>query len=292
MLNSVSVVIKNFKSKFLYRYLPKLVDFLTTLSIHKASKKLRDKNVKLLLIDNTVLGHGVTHETAWIDTGKGTWGNADVNTGYMARIPVYSDDDDCEAARSVRYLPGIINLVRRKIISLAQSKELKDEQLTQPVGRFKGYGYFDYSLFKDLEFVSIEDPDYTIVIGSSYFSTPDLTEQRKTRLNSKKDHLYKSLVSVLGPKNSQDAWHIATSEHNDCYCFLTMDFRLIRNVRAQSENQVIKSLRTKILTPEEFGREFGIIPMHTRLFSYNDAEMFVKHDVNWPDSERQKIRKN
>jgi len=65
-----------------------------------------------------------------------------------------------------------------------------------------------------------------------------------------------------------------------------MDFRLIRNVRAQAKNRVVRGLRTKILTPEEFGREFSIPPIPPRIFSYHDASYPVIHQENWPNSKR------
>lgn len=280
MLNAI-------KNKFLYFVLPKIVDFLTTISAQKAARRLKAENAKTLLVDNTVIGHSITHETAWVDTGKSNWGDEEIDTGYMARIPVHADEDEGEAATSVRYLPGIIELAKRKIISFATSLELEDEQLTQPVGRFQGYGLYDLSILRGVKFKTIDDPDYKVAFGSDELSVND---QRKERLRKKlgEDPLYKSLVSVLGPKNSQDAWHIATAEHNGCYCFLTMDFKLMRNIRAQANNKVIKSLKTRIMTPEDFGKEFKICPISPRLFSYHAASYFVEHDKNWPDSKRQK----
>ena len=291
MIHYPRILTRKMKSRFLYQVLPKIVNLLTTLAVSKASKELRTENVKRLLIDNTVLGHSVTHETAWINTGKTRWGDQEIDTGYTARIPVHSDKDKSEAARSVRYLPGVANLAKRGLISLATSQELKDEQWTQPNGRFRGYGICAFSLFGDLKLEIINDPEYSMVIAPSYFGVPSLEAQRRERLESKTDPLYRSLVSVLGPKNSQDAWHIATAEHNNCYCFLTMDFRLIRNVRAQAKNATIESLQTKIMTPEEFGKKYNIIPMNPRLYSYHNADYPVKHDTNWPDSKRQKPRR-
>ncbi|MFH1217775.1 MAG: hypothetical protein V1706_14870 [Pseudomonadota bacterium] len=279
------------KSTTLYKILPNIVNFLTTLSVKKAAIKLRTTNTKRILVDNSVLGHSVTHETAWISTGKQPWGDQKIDTGYTARIPVRSENDTSVIANSVKYLPGIANLAKRGLMLLATSQELEDERFTQPTGRFRGYGICDFSPFSDLKFEMIDDSEGSIVIASSYPGTPSIETQRKKRLESKTDPLYRKLVSVLGPKNSQDAWHIVTAEHNNCYCFLTMDFKLVRNIRAQSKNATIKSLKTKILTPEEFGKELGIIPMSPRLYSYHNADYPVRHDINWPDSKRRKHRK-
>jgi hypothetical protein len=287
MIGSLRKLARSFKSTLRYRFLPGVVDSLTIIATLESSKKLKAANVERVLIDNTVLAHGVTHETAWVDTGKAHCGDIEIDTGYAARIPVHADRDDTDAARSIRYLPGIASLARRGHLTLATSSELQDEQWTQPAGRFRGYGLNDFSLFGDVKFETIKDPQYSVVFGG-YAGLPSVKEQRMKRLEAKGDPLFQELVEVLGPKNSQDAWHIATAEHNHCHCFLTMDFRLIRNVRAQAENQTIKSLRTRILTPEEFGREFSIIPIPPRLFSYHNASFPVIHQGNWPDSKRQR----
>jgi len=284
---------RNLKSTILFIYLPRVVDSLTFIATLKASKKLKAENVERILIDSTVLAHGVTHETAWVDTGKAHWGDIEIDTGYAARIPVHDDRDDRDAARSTRYLPGIASLARRGHLTLATSCELRDEQWSQPVGRFRGYGLYDFSLFGNVKFETIKDPEYSVVYGAhAGLLKPSARAQRLERLEAKSDPLFQELLSVLGPNNSQDAWHIATAEHNHCYCFLTMDFRLIRNVRAQAKNKTIKSLRTHILSPEEFGRRFSIIPIQPRLFSYHNASYPVIHQENWPDSKRHRPKRN
>ena len=285
MINSIHQAIRKIKSAFRYRFLPPFVDRVTTVAMMAADRKRKAEGVKSILIDNTVLAHSVTHETAWVDTGPALWGNVEIGTGYVARIPVHDDLDDRIAVRSVRYLPGIANLARREIITLCTSHELVDETWTQPVGRFRGYGMFDHSLFSNLKLETLEDSGYSMVIGGQS-EFPTLQQQRKRRLESKSDPLYRELISILGPKNSQDAWHITTAERNSCYCFLTMDFKLISNVRAQAKNRVIRTLRTKVLTPEEFGQKFSIPPIPPRLFSYHDASYPVIHRENWPNSER------
>ena len=288
-IKSLSNKIRN---KFNLSFIPAVVNKLTTLATFKASRKIKKSNAYRILIDNTVLFHGITHETAWISTGQKKWGNSTIETGYSARIPVHADNDNSDAGRSVKYLPGISHLAKNRVIQLCISSELHDEQLTQPIGRFKGYGYFDLSIFKEVEFERIRDPEYSFVIAPSYLNVPNLTEQRKQRLKSKSDKLFHELVSVLGQKNSQDAWHIVTAERNGCYCFLTMDFKLIKTFRSQSKNRIIHALKTKVMTPEEYGSLFSIHPLSLRLFSYHHANSFIRPDLNWVDSKRQKIKKS
>ena len=278
----------SFNSTFLFKYLPRVVDYLTSISTLIASKKLKGANVECILIDSTVLAHSVTHETAWVNTGKTLWGDVEIDTGYAARIPVHDDRDNSDATRSIRYLPGIASLARRGYLTLATSSELRDEQWSHPAGRFRGYGLYDFSLFRNIKFKAINNPQFSVVFGASHLGLHNIREQRWKKLESNADPLFHELVSVLGPKNTQDAWHIATAENNNCFCFLTMDFQLIRNVQAQAKNKTIKSLKTLILSPEEFGRRFSIIPINFRLFSYHNASFPVIHRENWPDSKRQR----
>lgn len=133
------------------------------------------------------------------------------------------------------------------------------------------------------------DRDYTFVIGSGSRSFED---QRIDRLASKSDPLYHELVRVLGRKNSQDIWHILTAERNSCYCFLTMDFKLIKNIEAQKNNPVVKSLKTRVLTPEKFGLELSLPPISPMFYSYHHADFPVNTKFNWHNSKRQKPKKN
>ena len=279
------------KEGWKYRFLPPLVDKLVDLTNHVPKKKIATADAGRILIDNSVLGHSVTHETAWVDTGKKLWGGEiEIETGYTARIPVHSEEDDSDVARSVRFLPSIARLAKTGGISLFQSMELGDERLTQPMGRYSGYGLFDHSLFSDVSIETLEDADYSLVFGPSGTNVPSVKEQRQKRLAKKSDPLFQSLLAILGKNNSQDAYHIAVAEREDFYCFLTMDFTLVRSLTAQKNNQVIRSLKTKVMTPETYGISFGLMSVSPRLMSYHNASYPVLSGENWPDSKRQRPR--
>ena len=135
----------------------------------------------------------------------------------------------------------------------------------------------------------MNDPNYSIVIGTGY---TQIREQRKNRLESYNHPIYLGLVDVLGKSNDQDAFQIFTAEQNGLYCFLTMDFKLIQSIESQKGYPVIKALRTKVLTPEQLGRELSLCPITPRAYSYHDKSVFnVRHDLNWPDSKRYNRRK-
>lgn len=277
------------KRNFLYKLLPKIVDKYIEFRNLCIEKNLRRLKVNSILVDNTVLFHGVTHETVWISKGRKKWGDTTIDTGCLSRIPVHKKGYEGREFSSIKYLPSIIDLAKRGVIELCLSDELKDEQLTQPMGRFRGYGMFDRSLFEALDMRVIHDPDYTWVMGSSCRS---LEEQRKDRLASKSDPLYHDLLRVLGKKNSQDIWHIVTAERNSCYCFLTMDFKLVKNLEAQKNNPIVRSLKTKVLTPEEFGLAVNLPSISPRFYSYHMADFPVNSELYWYDSKRKKPRKN
>lgn len=284
-------VVRNAKSRALYNYLPKAVDWAVRVAASSARKRILEQNASRVLVDNTVIGHAVTHETAWIDTGRQMWGGkVPIDTGFAARIPVHREDDDSDAVRSVRFLPAIASLARQGALTLYSSPELMDERLTQPIGRFSGYGYYDYSVFSGIRFEHLDDPAYSMCIGPAYLGVPSLTEQRRARLAAQSDPLFHALVEVLGPGNSQDAWHIATAESSGCFCFLTMDFRLLRAVASQQKHPAIANLKTRVMSPETFGQLFRLLPVSPRLFSYHNASYPVHPEFNWPDSRRRKRR--
>ena len=85
MIGLLLKLARSFKSTLRFRFFPRVVDSLTTIATLEAPKKLKAANVECILIDNTVLAHGVTHETAWVDTGKALWGDTEIDTGYAAR---------------------------------------------------------------------------------------------------------------------------------------------------------------------------------------------------------------
>lgn len=269
---------------------PRLACALVSASTFAAQVHLFKKPPLRVLVDNTVLFHSITHETAWVSTGKESWGPHEIGTGYSARIPVRSAEDDSRESRSIRYLPGIAHLARIGKLSLMSSGELWVERFYQPSGRFNGYGYFDLDLFKDIEMPLVDGiPD--MQMGPSWLGLPTIEEARDQRLAQSNDPLFRSLVSQLGPSNSQDAWHIRTAEVNEMFCFLTMDFNLMKTLKSRSATEPVRSLKTRVLTPEQLGKHLWLMPCDPLHLSSEDATSPVRADLHWPDSKRQKPRK-
>lgn len=272
-----------------FRFGPRAAEWLIGLSTWAARARLGSDPITVL-IDNNVLGHAVTHETTWIDTGTKKWGGTiDVPTGYAARIPVYASDNTSREYANIKYLPGIARLARDGYVRLCTSAELGDEQFRQPMGRFRGYGSFDYSIFRDIQ---IESLDGVVLpeMGPEYLNLPSAREQQQGRIARAADPLYEALVKRLGKRNNLDAWHIRTAERHGAYCFLTMDFRLRKAVADQSHLEPFRSLRTRVMTPLEFGKAFGLKPIDPVVLSYNDASYFVRADLFWAEGKRRPLR--
>lgn len=269
------------------RYVPRILRSLLHVATAPARRRLGKGEAIAILVDNTVLGHAVTHETAWISTGVGRWGAHEFNAGYAARVPIHSSDNDSEIYRNLTYLTGLTHLARTGHVRFCTSAELRDETFRQPQGRFRrGYGYFDYSLFNDISLQCVDQLNGSWVIGPSYMRMPSLREQQLGRINASDDPLFKALVRRLGEKQSLDAWHIATAERHGMHCFLTMDFKLRRSVERWKDSEPFRSMMTRVLTPEELGRELRITPVPPHLHSYNDASFPVRSDLHVPGEKR------
>lgn len=279
----------NLKEHLRFKYAPRVCDWLLDKSTLRAQSFLRTSGSLDVLIDNTVLFHAVTHETGWVSTGKSKWGSREIDTGYAARIPVHPADTDSREYRNVCYLGGLAYLASKGLLKLYTSAELQDEQFRQPSGRYRGYGYFDHSLFGTTNIESVDGHVFP-TMGPSYMNSPSAQEQQRARLQRhKRDSAFDRLARCLGQKNSQDAWHIFTAEKHGLFCFLTMDFKLIRSVEAQALAAPVQALRTKVLTPEQFGRTLGLRRFPPHLFSYHDASFFVRSDLTMPAGKRRPL---
>lgn len=281
---------RNFTEHLRFKYAPRLVDWLLDKSAMRAKAWLRANGGLRILVDNTVLYHAVTHETGWVSTGKGHWGPHEIETGYAARIPVHPADLDSREYRNICFLPGLAHLARQGLAKIYTSAELLDEQFRQPSGRYRGYGYFDRSLFRGLKIESIDGHVFPTT-GPSYLNLPSAEEQQRSRIDQHRtDPGFAALAQCLGSSNSQDAWHIYTADTHGLFCFLTMDFKLIKSVEAQARAGPIRSLNTKVLTPEQLAGCIGLMRFPPRLLSYHDASFFVRSDMSMPGGKRRPWR--
>lgn len=136
---SIGERIEYLKERLRFRYMPRIADWVARSSTYQARAKIGKERPFRVLVDNTVLYHAVTHETAWVSTGETDWGPHKIGTGYSARIPVYDEETDSREYRNVRFLPGIAQLCRDGFLALHSSAEMQDEQFRQPAGRYRGH---------------------------------------------------------------------------------------------------------------------------------------------------------
>ena len=273
-----------------FRLYPRIAAYRLARSTRRASQLLEDAAPLRVLIDNSVIANAVTHETKWITTGVVEWGGQDRVTGHMARVPVHSIKNGGYLYRQVVYLPGIAALAAKGLISLYQSAELRSERDRHPIGLYRGYSYFDFNIFGDRSFPSIDGDVDEIRMGWPPRTGVDDAQDQRRRLATADDPLFHSLHALLRQQNpnkaDQDAWHIRTAEHHGLFCFLTMDQKLLKSCAQLRKKEPLKSLRTRILSPEDFSRRFGILPVPPRLLSYNDASWFVDLDQTMPGEKR------
>ena len=256
---------------------------LVSLSTVPARMHLRHTGVLKILIDNSVLFHAVTHETGWISTGTKKWGPLDIETGYAARIPVHSPTNDKRVYNEVRYLAGIAHLARRGALQLFDSAELQAERFRQPMGRFRGYGYADLGLFNDVKIESIDD--------GLHLDLNDPKETQLKRVDSCSDPQFRSLLDLLGQRQSLDAYHVYTADKFDLFCFLHIDFPLEASIAQHASNPALASLKTKVLRPSQLGRLLGLLPIDTNILSYEGSSFPVHPELHWDTQARKRPKK-
>lgn len=172
---------QNLMEHLRFTYAPRVVDWLLDKSTLRAQSVLRKRGGLGILIDNTVLYHAVTHETGWVSTGNSNWGPHEIDTGYAARIPVHPADVESREYRNVCYFGGLAHLARLGLLTIFTSAELQDEQSRQPSGRYRGYGYFDHSLFGTTTIESVDGHVFP-AMGPSYMDLPSAEEQQRARI--------------------------------------------------------------------------------------------------------------
>lgn len=267
-----------------FRYGPRVAQWMIKVSTWQARKKLSKTEPIGILLDSNIFGYANTHKTAWVSTGPKQWCGQTIDTGYAARVPLFSIDSNDKSYIEVQYLPGIISLYQEGYIRLYDSAELQAERFPHPAGRYKGSGWFDLNLFTGVDIRSIDGISFP-QMGPSWMHFPSSTKQQEDRLRSyaQEDPEYATLLEVLGAKNSQDAWHIRTAELHEIFCFLTMDYKLIRTLESQAGAKRLKNLKTRVMTPATFGKYIGLLPVMPHVLSYTNANFPVRSDLNWPE---------
>lgn len=258
-------------------------------STYRAREALAGGAPIQVLVDNTVFAFAIAYQAQRVRTKKAI---------YIARVPVMGKPDpkvkktesETRDYDDACYLTGIAHLARVGLIRLWSSGELDIEQWSQPVRRFRGDGLFDRSLFSGLRIEPVDKMPETYILPS-WMNGPGLKEQQRNRLANSTDPLFRGILRHLGPKSSQDAWHIRTAEAHGLFCFLTTDHTLCRQVRERGKQEPLRSLTTRVMTPTELGRHLGLRPLAPRFLSYEDANTLVRADLSVPGNKRRRPKK-
>lgn len=264
--------------------MPRIAQFALDRATQNARRALSSEAPLSVLVDNTVFDLAVTHEEKWI---------SEKSRGYIARVPVYGRTNTSDRHFQASYLTGIGHLARLGLITLHQSAELQAEKFRQPPGRFRGYGYSDFSLLRDNEIGSIDGWVFP-KMGPKWMNHPSPKEQQLKRVRQSDDilfhDLYVLLKEQLGDKCSLDAWHIRTAERTGQFCFLTTDGPLLKACASLARKEPLRSLNTLVMSPAQLGAYLGLKPIKPYLLSYNDTDWFVRMDHTMP-GERRRQRK-
>ena len=290
--------VEKFVSRLRYqlpaRLFPKLARISLKYATRQARRTLSAEHPLKILLDNTVLDIAVTHETKWITTDVQTIGDYVHHAGHLARVPVYGFKNTSERHKQATYLPGLSHLASLGLAKLFTSAELKDEQFRQPMGRYRGYGLFDRSLFADVEIVSVDGHVFP-TLGPCWMNLPRVQDQQRSRIRKKADPLFDSLYQVLskqlGPKCNQDCWHIRTAEIHDCFAFLTTDGPLLKAWASLAHKPPLKNLKTKVLSPSQLGELLALRPVSPILLSYEGRDALVRVDTTMPGETRRPVGK-
>lgn len=249
---------------------------------------LRGQDRLKILVDTTVFHHVVTHEGRWISTGTKAWGNSELGTGYLASVPVHSAKNSSEDFRDICSLIGLVELHKLKKIQFVTSSEIEAEKASQPPQRYRNVFYGGHSIFNAIEIETIRNQSASR--SSQVFQFPeDQKERQRMRISSliDSDSDLRKMVKHLGDKNSFDALHLLTAERHDCYAYLTMDRKFIRNFRTQMRQSPMDRFKTKVLSPRELGDSIKLIPTHPILLNSRMSKFFpVRSDLHLPDERR------
>ncbi|WP_234683479.1 hypothetical protein [Bradyrhizobium monzae] len=271
---------KHLREKLSRSFKRRLAKALLPMSVLPTKLVLRKKSPLRILVDSSVLAHGITHEGGWISTGSVMWGGkVEVPTGYLAKIPIHAPSNDTQLYNEVQYLAGIAHLARKGYLKLCTSAELKAEQFRQPIGRFQGYGYADHNVFAGIRFESIDGFKLDL-------SNPK--QAQLDRIASCNDPVYQTLLAQFGQKQSLDAYHIYTAEKFGLFAFLHIDFKLDGSLRRKSKATPFEDLKTRVLLPSQFAKMINLLPVHTNLLTLGDDDTFftTRADLHAQDQKR------
>lgn len=279
-MSILRTIIDQFPKRTQIKIETKTAKAIVWLSAAQGRIALRGKPVPRILIDNSVLWHGLTHTNAWISTGTKMWGGEiPVETGYSARVPVdYAAHNRAIFEREVPFFAPLARLAKDGRISLCTSVELIRERNRH--SRYDPY-QFGMNLWSKVPIQQL--PDLPRSAEVSYCLGPrELREhwskQGQIRhLLATADSEFLKLAKSLPPDHILDFYHLWTAKHYNCAIFLSTDSAFRRVL----ENNVARVVRerfapVKVMKPSEYGKELNLTSIPHHLLTPLDADWFYE----------------
>lgn len=235
--------------------------------------KLRRARPLRVLIDNSVLRHGLTHTNDWISTGTKLWGGViPFDAGYRARVPRTYPESHAEIyEKEIPFFAPLARLGKEGYICFCTSRHLQVERMRQPgFDRFQ-FGYNVWSRVS-LELLP-EVPGTTAsasIISKQWFSA----DAQIDRILREADPDFLHLSRCVARKHILDLYHVWTAKHGNCSVFLTDDKRLKRIVDALPLHARAMLEPVSIKLPSDLGRELGLHPVGHKYLTPIDVDWF------------------
>lgn len=220
-----------------------------------------------VIVDNSVLHHGKTHEAVSVTrTVKWPPGQeSEVEQSYRVPIePEIETNRQQKIERSRRYLPGIARAARNGKIQLWATRALLYERFPFPLSKFSGE-WFEYNLFKkgDVEVLTNRSsldrkrPSRVLFgLGAPPFKETEREENLQILRGNPRGAI---LLKRLGKKKGNDIYHILEADEAGIDVFLTMDFNLLRSWRSNANAGIDVRTTVALLSPEELGIKMGLM---------------------------------
>lgn len=259
-------------------FYPKIASLLLKDATFAAKRNLRTKPPLSILVDSSVVELGTTHGTAWASSGESKWGKETIPTGYLARVPMYRHGSESKRHSETAYLPAIVLLAQQDAIKLCTSSLLEAERTWQPIGRYRGRGWFDHNVFNEISLDFVDELSFLGVALTSKGSAV-AKERVRARLDAIKDTGFRELVDVLGTAHSQDIWHLYMADRHLVDYYLTFDLKFMRVCENKRKHPGLSLIKTKMVTPSGLADILGTKAVPLAVLSYQHASCLVRTDM-------------
>ncbi|MCO5163614.1 MAG: hypothetical protein M9939_21000 [Mesorhizobium sp.] len=232
-----------------------------------------------VLVDNSVLRHGISHTNEWISTGTKLWGEIPEDTGYLARVPVdYNEHNSGIYEIEVPYFAPLAHLASCGRMQMFTSVELQYERWRQ-----RGYSpdLFGKNVWDDVDIERLPDLPRS---RRNIFLTMAFNSKGGSSKESQIDHLlatadseFLDISKKLPRKHILDFYHLWTAKYHFCDMFLTTDL----SFRRVFENNISMNLRknfepVRIVRPSELASQLHLHRVPHHFTTPIDSDSFYK----------------